>query len=285
MERDGIIAHGATKFLQESMLIRGDEYFMAVCNQTGMIAIYNDSYNLFLSPYADGPIRFAGALDKGLNIENISKFGRSFSVLRIPYAFKLLIQELQTMNIQLRLITADNIDQLTSMSFSDNIVKLLGPGNTAKDVTRMAARATHPQQEPSAQDTTPDKYMLGVTGEEAVAPLPPWGKEPPTPELEPYTAPDPWGYDEYAQPPPPPLQWLYGQVPQAYVPGSPAYVPGSPDYAPHSPEGPPSPEQLGWYFKRSSGEEGDIWASNIMREDGRDSETWYVDDQRLANTR
>ena len=126
MERDGILGHGAAKFLQESMLVRGDEYFMAVCNQTGMVAIYNDNYNLFLSPYADGPIRFEGTLDDKLQIDNVSKYGRSFSILRVPYAFKLLIQELQTMNIQMRIITDKNIDQLTSMSLSNNVIKLFG---------------------------------------------------------------------------------------------------------------------------------------------------------------
>jgi len=125
MERDGVIAHGAAGFLQESMLNRGDEYFMAVCNNTGTIAIYNNSQNLFLSPMSDGPIKFHTTIDKKLNIENISKYGRNFSVLRIPYAFKLLIQELQVMNIQMRLITEDNIDQLTSLAFSKNIVKLM----------------------------------------------------------------------------------------------------------------------------------------------------------------
>jgi hypothetical protein len=124
MERDGVIAHGAAGFLQESMLTRGDEYFMAVCNNTGTVAIYNNSQNLFLSPMADGPIKFNTTIDKNLNIENISKYGRNFSILKIPYAFKLLIQELQTMNIQLRLITEDNIDQLTSMTYSSNILKL-----------------------------------------------------------------------------------------------------------------------------------------------------------------
>jgi hypothetical protein len=106
------------------MLNRGDEYFMAVCNNTGSIAIYNNSQNLFLSPMSDGPIKFHTTIDKKLNIENISKYGRNFSILRIPYAFKLLIQELQVMNIQMRLITEDNIDQLTSLGFSNNIVKL-----------------------------------------------------------------------------------------------------------------------------------------------------------------
>ena len=124
MERDGVIAHGASRFLQESMLVRGDEYYMAVCNNSGTLAIYNNSQNLFLSPMADGPIKFNTTIDKNLNIENVSKYGRQFSILRIPYAFKLLIQELQAMNIQMRLITEDNIDQLTSMAYSNNILKL-----------------------------------------------------------------------------------------------------------------------------------------------------------------
>jgi len=45
--------------------------------------------------------------------------------LRIPYSFKLLIQELQAMNIQMRIITDENVDQLLSMSYSNNINKLL----------------------------------------------------------------------------------------------------------------------------------------------------------------
>jgi len=129
MERDGVIAHGAMHFLQESMLVRGDQFYMAVCNKTGMTAIYNESRNLFLSPISDGPIRFSGTLDGGMNVENISKFGKSFSIIRVPYAFKLLMQELSTINVQLRLITEDNIDQLMSMSFSDNIVKISGTDN------------------------------------------------------------------------------------------------------------------------------------------------------------
>jgi len=125
MERDGILAHGCAGFLNESYLIRGDEYFMAVCNKTGGIAVYNQAMNLFLSPFADGPIKFNTALDGKMNIQNVSRFGRSFSIVRIPYALKLLIQELQVLNIQMRIITEDNIDQLMSMSYSDNINKLL----------------------------------------------------------------------------------------------------------------------------------------------------------------
>ena len=125
MERDGVLAHGASAFLNDSFMIRGDEYYLAVCNKTGGIAIYNKDLNLFLSPYADGPIRFTKSLDGSLNIENISKYGRSFSIVRVPYSLKLLIQELQGMNIQMKIITEDNIDQLLNMSYSDNIQLLL----------------------------------------------------------------------------------------------------------------------------------------------------------------
>jgi DNA-directed RNA polymerase II subunit RPB2 len=129
MERDGLIAHGITNFLQESMLVRGDDYYMAICNKTGTVAIYNESQNLFLSPLVDGPIKFSGALGEHLKIQTLSKFGRSFSIVRVPYAFKLLMQELTTMNVQMRIITEANIDQMTHLSFSDNIQKLTGQVN------------------------------------------------------------------------------------------------------------------------------------------------------------
>jgi DNA-directed RNA polymerase II subunit RPB2 len=113
--------------------VRGDEYFMAVCNKTGAVSIYNKNKNLFLSPFADGPIHFYNTVDGKLNISNVSKFGRSFSILRIPYALKLLIQELQVMNIQMRLITDDNVDQLMSMSYSKNIMELTKNVDILKD--------------------------------------------------------------------------------------------------------------------------------------------------------
>ncbi len=126
MERDGILAHGCSNFLNESYMVRGDEYYMAVCNKTGCIAVYNPSQNIFLSPLADGPLQFKDALSGDKVIEVKTVYGRSFSIVRIPYSLKLLIQELQAMNVQMRLITEDNIDQLTNLSYgSGNLNKLL----------------------------------------------------------------------------------------------------------------------------------------------------------------
>ena len=126
MERDGIMAHGLSYFLNESFMIRGDEYYMAVCNKTGAIAVYNTSKNLFLSPFVDGPLVFNKTLKDELVLDAFSKFGRSFSIVRIPYALKLLIQELQVMNVQMRIITEENVDQFLNLSYqSRNINALL----------------------------------------------------------------------------------------------------------------------------------------------------------------
>jgi DNA-directed RNA polymerase II subunit RPB2 len=137
MERDSVISHGAAAFLNESMMERGDKYYMAVCNNTGMIAVYNPDKNLFLSPMADGPLRFVGSLDgKEMNIETFSVYGRNFSVICVPYSLKLLIQELQTINVQMRVITEDNIEQLTNMSFSKNIDKLSNISDITAPIVR-----------------------------------------------------------------------------------------------------------------------------------------------------
>jgi hypothetical protein len=135
MERDGVLAHGMSYFLNESFLVRGDEYYIAVCNKTGSLAIYNEARNLFLSPLADGPVQFATNADGTMNIKNVSRFGRSFSILRVPYSLKLLIQELQVMNVQLRIITDDNVDQLLSMSYSNNASKLMQTTETDTEAT------------------------------------------------------------------------------------------------------------------------------------------------------
>ena len=176
MERDSLIAHGVTGFLNESMLIRGDEYFMAICNHSGMIAVYNETNNLFLSPYIDGPLKFVNQIPpfKAGEIEDISKFGRSFSILRVPYAFKLLIQELGTMNIALRIITDENIDQLTSLSYSDNARKLSfidkkqDDKNMFKLINQNNRSKAIPSKKPSVLNKTPESEVQSPKFEPAL---------------------------------------------------------------------------------------------------------------------
>ena len=201
MERDGVLAHGMSYFLNESFLVRGDEYHMAVCNKTGAIAIYNDAKNLFISPYADGPINFVTNPDGSMNLKNISKFGRSFSIIRIPYALKLLIQELLAMNIQMRIITEDNIDQLLSMTFSDNVGHLLNK------------KAETNEELKQALNEYASNIRVTLSKEKRLQAL-----ELGTPEL-----PEPAVLDASSEPGQP----VDATSPQ-YQQGSPAYEPGSP---------------------------------------------------------
>lgn len=163
MERDGIIAHGLSAFLEESLMVRGDEYYVAICNTTGTIAIYNQSRDIFLSPMADGPLRYTRSLEGNLSIDNISRFGKTFSIVRIPYALKLLIQELQTMNVQMRLITEDNVDQLTSMESVRNLKQKLGLSDESPiaDVGNQAKALMRPSEysisTPTIEETEIDK--------------------------------------------------------------------------------------------------------------------------------
>ena len=184
MERDGILGHGAAHFLNESLMVRGDEYYMAVCNKSGMIAIYNQNQNLFMSPMVDGPIQYSGGLTDagttaddtgttGASVVHMTKFGRSFSIVRIPYCLKLLMQELLVMNVQMRIITEENIDQLPSMSYSKNIYKVLKDNKGAMGVddiierNRLAA-GLKPREKPSATTTEQGKAQGGEEEESGI---------------------------------------------------------------------------------------------------------------------
>jgi len=125
------------------MMERGDEYQMVVCNTTGAIAIYNKARDLFMSPMADGPLRFfRSETGKGFALDTMTKYGRRFSVISIPYSLKLLIQELAAINIQLRIVTEDNLPQIDSMAFSDNLNKLtIDPDMTPDKLVKEMERA------------------------------------------------------------------------------------------------------------------------------------------------
>jgi DNA-directed RNA polymerase II subunit RPB2 len=161
MERDGIMAHGLSYFLNESYMVRGDQYYMAVCNKTGTIAVYNPDKNLFLSPMSDGPLVFNRNPEGEPILDVFSKFGRSFSLLRVPYALKLLIQELQVLNVQMRIITEENVDQLLNLSYqSKNISKLLHIGdNDFKDINTLVTEYKKRVDEKSKQQMFADNAL------------------------------------------------------------------------------------------------------------------------------
>ena len=95
MERDVMIAHGMSKFCRERLYDVSDKYSTHVCRKCGMIAAYNDGSKRRMHSKDDMTIHKCNTCD------NTTDFAR----VEIPYAYKLLSQELQTINIVPRLIT------------------------------------------------------------------------------------------------------------------------------------------------------------------------------------
>ena len=234
MERDSLLGHGISEFLRESMMERGDEYQMVVCNTTGVLAVYNKARDLFMSPMADGPLRFfRSEVGKGYALDTMTKYGRRFSVVSVPYSLKLLIQELAAINIQLRIITEDNLPQIDSMAFSDNLKRLtLNPEMTPDKLVKEMERAITTGERPVK---TPDQNIIEPE-------LPKQSQQEYTSTKEPESAED----EGYIVDEPRDLQNPINRtgVSPAYVPSSPELrtTNSSPDYIPGTPN-PESPEE------------------------------------------
>jgi DNA-directed RNA polymerase II subunit RPB2 len=95
MERDVMIAHGMSKFCRERLYEVSDKYSINVCRKCGMIAAYNDGTKNSMYVNADFVVHLCNTCG------NTTDFAR----VEVPYAFKLMSQELQTINIVPRLIT------------------------------------------------------------------------------------------------------------------------------------------------------------------------------------
>lgn len=83
MERDAIVAHGASCFLKERMLDVSDNYRVFTCKKCGLFCVVNPERNIW----------------KCNNCRNQTDIVQT----RIPYSMKLLIQELTTMGIAPRM--------------------------------------------------------------------------------------------------------------------------------------------------------------------------------------
>jgi DNA-directed RNA polymerase II subunit RPB2 len=85
MERDAMISHGAARFTRGRMYDASDKYSVYVCKKCGLVASYNDKLHIHLCKTCDNRT--------------------DFSYVEIPYACKLLFQELTTMNVAPRVMT------------------------------------------------------------------------------------------------------------------------------------------------------------------------------------
>ena len=95
MERDVMIAHGMSKFCRERMYNVSDKYAVHVCKKCGMIATYNNG------DY--GPMR--AKPEMAIHYCKTCNNTSDFAYVEVPYAYKLMSQELQAINIVPRIIT------------------------------------------------------------------------------------------------------------------------------------------------------------------------------------
>ncbi|KAK9863933.1 hypothetical protein WJX84_006245 [Apatococcus fuscideae] len=87
MERDCLIGYGASMLLLERLMISSDQFEVHVCKHCGLLGYFDVSMGCALCPSL--------------------KTGEHMTNMKLPYACKLLFQELQSMNIIPRLSLAD----------------------------------------------------------------------------------------------------------------------------------------------------------------------------------
>ena len=85
MERDCVAAHGVMEFTKERFMECSDGFKCYTCRKCGLLAIANPEANIWLCKGCQNTTEFAA--------------------IHIPYAYKLLVQELETMNIASRIYT------------------------------------------------------------------------------------------------------------------------------------------------------------------------------------
>jgi DNA-directed RNA polymerase II subunit RPB2 len=92
MEKDAIVAHGISQFLKERLMETSDITIVYICDHCGLYAYKK--------------------IDKDYYICNSCKNSTNISPVCIPYAFKLLSQELASVNILPQIITDNYIEHV-----------------------------------------------------------------------------------------------------------------------------------------------------------------------------
>ncbi len=85
MERDCMISHATSEFLKEIMMEKSDRFECYICKSCGLIGQVNPRTGVY----------------KCSSCENTTDFAQ----IRVPYAYKLFLQELESMAICSRIVT------------------------------------------------------------------------------------------------------------------------------------------------------------------------------------
>jgi DNA-directed RNA polymerase beta subunit len=91
-----MISHGTTEFLKEIMMEKSDNFQCFVCKSCGLLGLVNQKTGMY----------------KCLSCENST----NFSQVRVPYAYKLFLQELESMSICSRLLPDSRLREIARES-------------------------------------------------------------------------------------------------------------------------------------------------------------------------
>jgi DNA-directed RNA polymerase beta subunit/intein/homing endonuclease len=94
MERDCIVAHGASEFLKEIMMEKADNFQCFICKSCGLLGQVNPKAGIF----------------KCTSCEGVTDFAQ----IRVPYAYKLFLQELESMSICSRILPESRLRMISN---------------------------------------------------------------------------------------------------------------------------------------------------------------------------
>jgi DNA-directed RNA polymerase II subunit RPB2 len=90
-----VIAHGITEFTKERLMECSDAFRCFSCRDCGLIAVANPTEGIWSC--------------RGCGNRT------SFSAIEIPYAYKLLLQEMESMSIGSRIVTQSKLLQMRAL--------------------------------------------------------------------------------------------------------------------------------------------------------------------------
>jgi hypothetical protein len=103
MERDGLLSHGVASYLKEAFMERSDKTNIYISNKTGQVAACNVEKNIYNDFSTDEIIQ---DVDENGDTYRIARGKTDSEIVNVelPYAMKLMLQEVESMGISPRLV-------------------------------------------------------------------------------------------------------------------------------------------------------------------------------------
>jgi len=141
MERDSLLAHGVSGFIKETMSDRADTTDIIICSGCGQIAMANIQKNLYHC-YNCNSSRVYYDKNK-MHKEQTETSKNDFELLQVPYAMKLLTQELEGMSIQPHFITDNSSKKWKPLT---ELSDFYNDRTTRKDLFKITSKTYYTEQ-------------------------------------------------------------------------------------------------------------------------------------------